>query len=195
VGWNKDAVDLLVVAQSSQAMHTKITHRADNKTMFCTFIYASNDPMERRRLWADLKFHKGLVRGSPWILLGDFNVALNMEDSFSGSSRMNFVMCDFKDSIESIDVFDINSFDLHYTWNQKPNGSGGILKKLDRIMGNVKFLDLFQGSYALFQPYRILDHSSSVLKIPSLKHSKPKPFKFYKFLAYMDKFMELIASG
>ncbi|GJX29863.1 hypothetical protein Tco_0237942, partial [Tanacetum coccineum] len=127
--------------------------------------------------------------------LGDFNVALNMEDSFFGSSRMNSAMCDFKDCIESIDVFDINSFSLHYTWNQKPNGSDGILKNPDRIMGNIKFLDLFQGSYALFQPYRISDHSPSVLKIPSLKQSKPKPFKFYYFLAYKDKFMELIASG
>ncbi|GKB34415.1 hypothetical protein Tco_0879357 [Tanacetum coccineum] len=127
--------------------------------------------------------------------LGDFNVALNMEDSFFGSSRMNSAMCDFKDCIESIDVFDINSFSLHYTWNQKPNGSDGILKNPDRIMGNITFLDLFQGSYALFQPYRISDHSPSVLKIPSLKQSKPKPFKFYYFLAYKDKFMELIASG
>nr|GEY45119.1 hypothetical protein [Tanacetum cinerariifolium] len=125
VWWNKDVVNLLVVAQSSQAIHTKITHRADNKTLFCTCIYAGNDPKERRTLWADLEYHKVVVSGSLWILLGDFNVALNMEDSFSGSSRMNSTMCDFKDCSETIDVFDVNCFGLHYTWNQKPKGNGG----------------------------------------------------------------------
>ncbi|GKB59361.1 hypothetical protein Tco_0915547 [Tanacetum coccineum] len=109
--------------------------------------------------------------------IGDFNAALNMEDSFSCSSRMNSAMCDFKDCIENIDVFDINYFGLHYTWNQKSKGNGGILKKLDRIMGNNEFSDLFPASYALFQPYRISDHSPSVLKIPSLTHSKPKMFR------------------
>ncbi|GKA11339.1 hypothetical protein Tco_0690772 [Tanacetum coccineum] len=48
---------------------------------------------------------------------------------------------------------------IHFTWNQKPKGGGGILKKLDRIMGNFKFIDMFQGAYALFQSYRISDHS------------------------------------
>ncbi|GJZ44633.1 hypothetical protein Tco_0591888 [Tanacetum coccineum] len=98
---------------------------------------------------------------------GDFNVALNMEDSFSGSSRMNSAMCDFKDCVENIVVFDINSFGLHYMWNQKPKG---------RV------------------PYKISDHSPLVLKIPSLIVSKPKPFKFYNFLAHKEKFLEVTTS-
>ncbi|GJT80044.1 reverse transcriptase domain, reverse transcriptase zinc-binding domain protein [Tanacetum coccineum] len=96
-----------------------------------------NDPRDRRQLWADLGFHKNVVYGCPWVLLGNFNVPLNMEDMFTGSSSMNSAMCEFKDCIENIEVFDINSSGLHFTWNQKPKGSGGILKKLDRIMGNI----------------------------------------------------------
>nr|GEX54158.1 hypothetical protein [Tanacetum cinerariifolium] len=92
-----------------------------------------NDPKERRTLWADLEYHKVVVSGSLWILLGDFNVALNMEDSFSGSSRMNSTM--------------------------------------------------------------ISDHSLSVLKLSSLMHSKPKPFKFYNFLVHKEIFMEVVSSG
>nr|GFA50070.1 RNA-directed DNA polymerase, eukaryota, reverse transcriptase zinc-binding domain protein [Tanacetum cinerariifolium] len=104
VGWNKDVVNLLVVAQSSRAIHTKITHRADNKTFFCTFIYVCNDPKERHTLVADLEYHKVVVSGSPWILLGDFNVALNMEDSFSGSSRMNSATCNLLERVTRLRV-------------------------------------------------------------------------------------------
>ncbi|GKC10522.1 hypothetical protein Tco_1007304, partial [Tanacetum coccineum] len=69
----------------------------------------------------------------------------------------------------------------------------GILKKLDCIMGNIEFIDSFPGAYAIFQPYPISDHSPSVLKIPTLTSSKPKPFKFFNFITFKSKFLELVA--
>ncbi|GJU28485.1 aspartic peptidase [Tanacetum coccineum] len=122
-----------------------------------------NNPIKRRLLWAELGLHKNVVQGAPWILMGDFNVALNMEDNFSGSSSMDSAM-------------------------------NGVLKKLDRIMGNIDFVDAFPGAYAVFQPYRNSDHSPSVLKIPSLTTAKPKPFKFFNFLAYKEGFTELVSN-
>ncbi|GKB06393.1 hypothetical protein Tco_0834626 [Tanacetum coccineum] len=147
LGWNKDVVDVVVMAQTDQAIHAKVIHRADQKAICCTFIYAGNDPRDRRVLWADLSLHKRVVRGLPWVLLGDFNVALNMEDISTGSSSMNSAMCDFKDCVRSIEVMDIHSTGLHFTWNQKPRGRNGVLKKLDRIMGNLEFIDTYQGSF------------------------------------------------
>ncbi|GJU58679.1 hypothetical protein Tco_1236445 [Tanacetum coccineum] len=192
LGWNKDVVDVVVMAQTDQAIHAKVIHRADQKAICCTFIYAGNDPRDRRVLWADLSLHKRVVRGLPWVLLGDFNVALNMEDISTGSSSMNSAMCDFKDCVRSIEVMDIHSTGLHFTWNQKPRGRNGVLKKLDRIMGNLEFIDTYQGAYAVFQPYRISDHTPSVLKIPSLTCTKPRPFKFYNFLAQKGSFLEVL---
>ncbi|GJV68037.1 putative RNA-directed DNA polymerase, eukaryota, reverse transcriptase zinc-binding domain protein [Tanacetum coccineum] len=127
--------------------------------------------------------------------MGDFNVALNIEDSHAGSSLMNVGMCDFKDCVKFIEVMDINSFGLHYTWNQKPKGGNGILKKLDRIMGNVKFIEGLPGACAIFQPYRISDHSPAVLKMPSCLVKKPKPFKFYNFLSHKPTFLEVIGTN
>ncbi|GKE65589.1 RNA-directed DNA polymerase, eukaryota, reverse transcriptase zinc-binding domain protein, partial [Tanacetum coccineum] len=39
----------------------------------------------------------------------------------------------------SIEVDDVNSTGLQFTWNQKPRAERGILKKIDRVMGNVEF--------------------------------------------------------
>ncbi|GJZ66116.1 hypothetical protein Tco_0622812 [Tanacetum coccineum] len=79
LGWNIDVVNIMVLSQSNQAMHVKIIHKATSKIMFCSFIYAGNLPAERRLLWAELDLHKHVVRGFPWTLMGDFNVALNLE--------------------------------------------------------------------------------------------------------------------
>ncbi|GJU55122.1 hypothetical protein Tco_1228836 [Tanacetum coccineum] len=184
--------DLSALSKSSQAMHVKIVHKATNKTIFCSFIFAANTPTERRLLWAELGRHKHMVRDSSWILMGDFNVALNLEDTYAGSSSMSSAMCEFKDCVEKIEVMDVNSLGLHYTWNQKPNGGSGVLRKLDSIMANLDFIDVFPGAHAIFQPYRISDHTPAVLKIPSLIVQKPKPFKFFNFLTYKSKIIEVI---
>nr|GEV37024.1 hypothetical protein [Tanacetum cinerariifolium] len=109
----------------------------------------------------ELDRHKNMVRGFPWILIGDFNMVLNLEDSFSGSSSLNYAISEFKECVNKIEVMDINSFRLHYTWNQKLKGGRGIMKKLDHIMGNLEFIDSFPGAYGIFQPYRISDRSSA----------------------------------
>ncbi|GJX12117.1 hypothetical protein Tco_0201976 [Tanacetum coccineum] len=194
IGWNGDVVDLLVISQSAQGMHAKVFHKATKQALFVSFIYAANSPIERRVLWMDLEIHKRVVNGSPWVLMGDFNVALNLEDYYSGFSIMTTEMIEFKDCVSKIVVMDINSSRIHYTWNQKQKGNGGVLKKLDRIMGNIKFCDAYKDVYAVFQPYRILDYSLYVLKVPGLISNKPKPFKLYNYLTYKPSFLYVVAT-
>ncbi|GJW64410.1 reverse transcriptase domain-containing protein [Tanacetum coccineum] len=61
-----------------------------------------NDRIVRRTLWHDLGLHKLVVRGKPWILMGDFNAALNLEDSYYGSYLMNNAMRDFKNVLRTL---------------------------------------------------------------------------------------------
>nr|GEY01521.1 RNA-directed DNA polymerase, eukaryota, reverse transcriptase zinc-binding domain protein [Tanacetum cinerariifolium] len=77
-------------------------------------------------------------------------------------------MNDFKECVNKIEILDIKSSGLHFTWNKKPKNRSGLLKNLDRIMCNLDFVDHFQGAYGMFQPYRLSDHSSAVIKIPTL---------------------------
>nr|XP_043630003.1 uncharacterized protein LOC122601302 [Erigeron canadensis] len=132
------------------------------------------------------------VHDRPWIILGDFNSALNLEDSLNGSSSISIRMRDFKECVDRIDVVDINSLGVHFTWNQKPKNGNGIFMKIDRVMGNVGFIDAFPTASALFQPNRVSDHSPCVLKLPSVSHSRPKPFKFANFLAKKPDFIPLM---
>nr|GEV51068.1 hypothetical protein [Tanacetum cinerariifolium] len=83
----------------------------------------------------------------------------------------------------SLDTYsEVEDLGNEYDVNQKPKGKGGTLKKLYRVMGNLEFVDMFQGAYVIFQPYRILDHSPAVQKIPSIVTTKPRAFSFTMFL-------------
>nr|GEZ44704.1 hypothetical protein [Tanacetum cinerariifolium] len=124
--------------------------------------------------------------------MGDFHAALFLADSMASGSCMDISMREFNECVENIEVLDGQQSGLKYTWNQKPKGSNGILKKLDRIMANLGFNDVFIGFHAIFKPYRVSDHSPSVLIIPTIGVSKPKPFKFYNILTYNDQFKVVV---
>ncbi|GJW94394.1 RNA-directed DNA polymerase, eukaryota, reverse transcriptase zinc-binding domain protein [Tanacetum coccineum] len=147
---------------------------------------------QMRSLWNALGHHKNYVRNRPWCLLGDFNATLFLEESTAGSSRIDIAMREFKECVDDIEVVDVTNSGLQYTWNQKPRGNDGILKKLDRIMANMAFISEFVGVHAVFKPYRNSDHSPSILSVPMAVQGKPKPFKFYNIITKHERFREIV---
>ena len=150
VGWNSNWFDVNLIDLNDQVIHCKISFPSNNKYVFCSFVYAANKYIDRRVLWSSLKHFKDFVCDDPWIIGGDFNVMLNLNESTVGSSRFSIGMEDFHDCINCLEIQDINCNGLNYTWNQKPRGKNGILKKLDRVMGNCRLFDDFPSLYDSF---------------------------------------------
>nr|GEX26635.1 hypothetical protein [Tanacetum cinerariifolium] len=48
------------------------------------------------------------------------------------------------------------------------------------------------GAHAMFKPYRVSDHTPSVLCIPTLGKAKPKPFKFFNVLTTHELFLDVV---
>ncbi|GJT01427.1 hypothetical protein Tco_0822596 [Tanacetum coccineum] len=85
-------------------------------------------------------------RDRPWCILGDFNAALFLHDYSVGNSRIDISMREFKECVEDLEVMDVQHSGLQYTWTQKPKGNEGLLKKIDRVMANLMFNDVFAGN-------------------------------------------------
>ncbi|XP_022040696.1 uncharacterized protein LOC110943254 [Helianthus annuus] len=182
----------MVISQSDQVIHTQIHFKADRKVILCSFVYAENSYQARRVLWEDLSKHNSLARDKPWLILGDFNVALSLDDCSSGSSSLSIGMRDFYECVKQLEVLDIPCHGMHFTWNQKPREGIGVLKKLDRIMGNIHLLSLFPEGFAFFHPPRISDHTPCVFKSSSGFRPKPRPFKFPNFITSKPEFMQAV---
>ncbi|PWA43293.1 RNA-directed DNA polymerase, eukaryota, Reverse transcriptase zinc-binding domain protein [Artemisia annua] len=177
---------------TDQVVHTFIRFKAYKEELFCSFVYAHNRYTHRRRLWDNLGLHNQLVRNRPWCVLGDFNSALNLEDKVEGSSIIDIAMREFKECVDANELVDINRSGLQFTWSQKPRGLDGTLRKIDRIMANLRFLDSFAGAHAVFQPYRVSDHSLAILHIPTICKFKPRPFKFSNILVQNSRFKQQV---
>ncbi|GJX93281.1 hypothetical protein Tco_0347867 [Tanacetum coccineum] len=101
-------------------------------------------------------------------------------------------MSDFKDCVAEIEVEDISMSGLNFTWNKKHGKVGELLKKLDRVMGNVAFMTSFPTSYAHFLPFMTYDHTPDVFAIPEVSKAKLRPFKFYNYLTSKYGFIPVV---
>ncbi|XP_022042210.1 uncharacterized protein LOC110944873 [Helianthus annuus] len=190
IGWDANLVDVMVLHQTDQVVHLQITFKLDRKSFFCSFVYAENHYNTRRELWNDLCKHNLFVGHKPWVMLGDFNSILFLGDSLSGSSTSNIGTREFRECVNNIEMVDVNSSGLHYTWTNKQKKGKAIFRKIDRVMGNSKFIDVFPDAAACFLPYRISDHTPYTLVLPNIKKDKAKPFKFVNLLAEKKEFLD-----
>ena len=86
------------------------------------------------------------MHGKPWVILGDFNASMSLDDTSQGSSNFSISMRELYECANKIEVTDVNSTGLRYTWNQKPRAELGILKKIYRVMSNIGFTQEYVGS-------------------------------------------------
>ncbi|GJY28473.1 RNA-directed DNA polymerase, eukaryota, reverse transcriptase zinc-binding domain protein, partial [Tanacetum coccineum] len=161
--------------------------------IFVSVVYGEISPKARTRLWRDLVEYKGFVNNNPWVVLGDFNVVLRFNENSNGLNIQDAGIKDFRECIDSLELEDINMTELFYTWIQKMrNPELGVLKKLDRIMGNAHFISKYANSFAVFMPYLTSDHSPAILTIPDLAVRRSRSFRFANFLADKADFVDII---
>nr|GEW60653.1 hypothetical protein [Tanacetum cinerariifolium] len=114
-------------------------------------VYASNNGIERRSLWKDLEGHKRLVGQHPWVLIGDFNATLNVEEHSVGMSHRSMDMQEFHEIINKLEIEDICSSGFHYKGTKSlKNPNCLVLKNLDRIMMYDEFMKQYQRANGVF---------------------------------------------
>ncbi|GJT76140.1 zinc knuckle CX2CX4HX4C containing protein [Tanacetum coccineum] len=115
----------------------------------------------------------------------------------AGCSHMTSDMSEFRDCVNNIEMEDISSSAIFYTWTKnlfkvKAGATSGVVKKLDRIIGNEEFIDKFSQADAIFLPYLISDHCPNVLVFPNSLQAKKKAFKFANFVANKEDFIPIV---
>ncbi|GKB10355.1 RNA-directed DNA polymerase, eukaryota, reverse transcriptase zinc-binding domain protein [Tanacetum coccineum] len=190
VGWNPVVVRIMVIHESKQQMLCLIENIKDHSKVFCSFIYASNSSSERRELWKELDMDKNSISDNPWIQMGDFNVFLYLNEHTAGRSTIDGDMQEFMKCVNSIRIEDVCSSGLHFTWFKSPSSPTTIvMKKLDGIMANEKFIGTYSQAFAIFHPFLVSDHSPAVLVIPNAMSKKKRSFKFANFVAEKENFL------
>ncbi|XP_023733331.1 uncharacterized protein LOC111881169 [Lactuca sativa] len=192
VGWNPRLYDVMLISQSKQVIHCNVKFCDSDYCMYLSFIYVASNYLERRLLWDNLKKHSLVVKKEAWGILGDFNVALKPSEYSEGCSKTPKGVEDFIDCLNFIEVEDLNTSGFQFTWNKTPAGNKGLLKKLDRVMANMKFISDHPLAHAIFKPYRNSDHCPAILNIPGGKVKWKPSFRFANFITEKEEFLPFI---
>lgn len=75
----RDHMVINLYSSSAQGIHCHSFHSINNEYIF-SCVYAANAPALRAKLWADLKAIKKCMIPFPWLLVGDYNSILSVEE-------------------------------------------------------------------------------------------------------------------
>ncbi|GKC02761.1 RNA-directed DNA polymerase, eukaryota, reverse transcriptase zinc-binding domain protein [Tanacetum coccineum] len=193
IGWNSELIQCGIIHASDQAVLCLFDIQNSNQRLFCTFIQAEISGKLRRKLWANLSNYKSIINDIPWVIMRDLNVSLNLEDHSKGMSHLKQDMEEFRDCINHVQIKDICSSGLHYTWIKSLlNPNNKIMKKIDRVMGSEEFFRAHSRSHVVFLPYGISDHSPAILTCPQTLKAKKRSFRFANYVADKQEFQGLV---
>ncbi|GKD43550.1 RNA-directed DNA polymerase, eukaryota, reverse transcriptase zinc-binding domain protein [Tanacetum coccineum] len=200
VGWNSDFVNMNIVHYCKQSVLCKLEAIKGDLFMFYTIIYAANEGSGRMEFWKDQRQYKRVVGNNVYAIMGDMNVTLDPKEHSVGSSFIFKDMNDFKECVNDIEVEDVTSSGLFFTWTKilyktKSGDNPGVLKKLDRAIGNEILICKHPQTHAIFLPYLISDYYHVVLVIPNSVHARKKAFRFSNFVANIKEFKDEVAKS
>jgi len=194
----RDSVRLTPFYKSGQMITCAAKLAESDEEFFCSFVYASNFPEERKVLWGELRDHfdSPIISSKPWLIYGDFNEILDMAEH--SRAEVNPVipsgMRDFQSVVNYCSFTDQTSHGPVYTWcNKRENDL--ILKKLDRVLVNEKWTQTFPQSYNVFEAGGCSDHLRcriSIIATDATLLRKRKPFKFVNVIADMVEFKPMV---
>ncbi|KAL4302657.1 hypothetical protein GQ457_10G023960 [Hibiscus cannabinus] len=141
-----------IIAVSNQFIHCFCVDSRSDLSFFLTAVYASPDARIRKDLWPQLAA-LNLSEAVPWVLGGDFNAIPESQDRLGGSRRRS---------------------GPRFTW-----GRGILLQRLDRCVGNDKWLDQWPQSYVSHLARLGSDHHPILLSTSrSIPQHSESPFRY-----------------
>lgn len=175
--------------KSEQLITCSIKLESQEEEFFCSFVYGLNTGDQRKILWQELQDHfdSPIIRSKPWIIFGDFNETLDMEEHsrVEDNPVITSGMRDFQEAVNYCSLTNMSSHGPLYTWWNKREADP-IMKKLDRVMVNDVWLQAFPQAYSVFEAGGCSDHAHCRINLNGEEEGskrKRKPFKFVNVLA------------
>ncbi|KAL5794249.1 hypothetical protein ACOSP7_002843 [Xanthoceras sorbifolium] len=79
----------------------------------------------------------------PWLIGGDFNEILRLDEKEGGAARPPFLINNFHEVLDSCDLGDLGCSGNRFTWCNGRKGVGFVKERLDRFVGNLAWRLLF----------------------------------------------------
>ncbi|KAF4362180.1 hypothetical protein G4B88_002319 [Cannabis sativa] len=143
----------------------------------CYFVYAPPVRSDRKMFWENLALEMaGLDK--PWTLIGDLNSILNQGEKFGGTSGSHGDFEDLSNFLLMTGGVDLGSVGNFYTWTNNRKFSTLIKERLDRVIGDPKWILSYPKAGVKVLTIRDSDHAPMLLDLYLENDSTHRPFRY-----------------
>ncbi|XP_026443907.1 uncharacterized protein LOC113344070 [Papaver somniferum] len=184
--WRNTLPKPTVISSSKQA----ITIDVDGN--FITAVHASFNAVSRKMLWSQLGLGSISI---PWLVVGDFNCVLRLEEKKGGIPNKEVYMIDFRNWISDNGLVEADAIGKKYTWSNCQKGRRRIVSKHDRALVNNAWHYKFANWRCKALPRICSDHSPLIGF--DFHSSRPvrAPFRFQKMWQSHPSFLNMVENN
>lgn len=141
LGWDPSAFTCSVLLSSDQLIVAECSSVDGNTVFILSIVYGHNNPMDRRKLWADMRSIAGSIGTKPWVQMGDFNSVRAASERLVGFDVA--ASSEFNQCLSDISHDDMPARGFWFTWTNKQGGAGDNKSRIDRVTSNNQWLVSF----------------------------------------------------
>ncbi|XP_056691888.1 uncharacterized protein [Spinacia oleracea] len=112
-----------------------------------------------------------------------------------GAPVRHMEIVDINNCMNGCGMEDVKCLVNLYTWNNKQQGADIVFSKLDKILGNVAWIDCYPSAEACFLPEGHFDHSPSLLTVYPRVNGGRKPFKYFTMWKTSPSFNTIVTDA
>ncbi|XP_073015629.1 uncharacterized protein [Primulina eburnea] len=172
------------VFDHAQFLHIRVSASFLPTEIFCSFVYARCDYVQRRDLWASLLLVKPVL--GPWLVGGDFNVVRDASECLGSRGGRFLPMEEFNTFILDSGLIDAGFEGSSFTWTNKT-----IWKRLDRVLVSVDWGDHFSSIRVEHLARTVSDHCPLLVTAPVFARG-PSSFRFQRMWVRHHGFLQTV---
>lgn len=120
-----------------------------------------NDMSDMVALWSQLYALAADIT-QPWLILGDFNAIMAIEDKIGSLAGFSEIQ-DMRNCMTRCNLNVIKTLGRQFTWSNKKEGVHRVFTRIDKVLANTQWDDLFPTTEAGFLLERDYDHFPMIL--------------------------------
>ncbi|KAL0444647.1 UNVERIFIED_CONTAM: LINE-1 retrotransposable element O protein [Sesamum latifolium] len=191
LAWNAVEVGVEVLMVAEQFIHCRLVNKRTSSTCLIFVVYGECDPVRHRLLWGGLQSISADINDVPWCVLGDFNTVIDASESCGRVAEVTHAMAEFREFISEAALVHLPFTGCPYTWHNCSEGNRSLWRRLDRVLVNNTWLEMWPHSSYLSALPQTSDHSPLVL-LGAERRPEGGVFRFDNFLTTQPGFLNSV---
>ncbi|XP_070001871.1 uncharacterized protein LOC142166145 [Nicotiana tabacum] len=187
--WKEANVHVTVLESTDQLIHCLVKDKNSSFTSCITFVYGLYTIQHRIPLWRSLR---NMQTNGLWLIIGDFNSVLNVDDGVNGIPVHQAEMIDFQKCLDGIGVGQITKRGSKFSWSNKRDAEIRIYSHIDWPFGNANWFNAYNGVEAIYMLPGCSDHTPIMINTKVVKVKVKRPYGLLTSVMQQREYKEVV---